>query len=287
MAKQLALYTVRQVAVILSLISAFFVTEQLQARELAVERDRLVPMELDTVGINPLAGTPVVLLREPKSGDILPIAVGLLEAQSILRALQGIEEQRPQTHDLFGDVLSATGARLERVIVDELRDNTYMGALEFRIPGQEAPLLLDSRPSDGLALAARSPDVTILVAPEILASINGQENQKPNEQVVTALGVTVVGATRELREALALPSADGVLVSGVSGRAAILGLKVGSLILRVNGDAPKSPMDFLEKIQATPRGELAEIRYWQNDQEAAIELKTGVADETEQSRLML
>ncbi|MEX0730454.1 MAG: bifunctional nuclease domain-containing protein [Aquisalimonadaceae bacterium] len=249
---------------------------QAQARELAVERDSLVPVELATVGINPLAGTPVVLLREPQSGDILPIAIGLLEAQSIFRALQGIEELRPQTHDLIGHLLSATGARLEQVIVDELRGGTYLGILELRVPDQDQTLLVDSRPSDALALAARSPGVTILVAPEILVSTRDLDYEGLRDQVVTAMGITVVDATRELRTALGLPGNDGVLVSGVSGRAASLGLEVGSLILEINGDAPASPMDFLDKVRATPSGAAATITYWQAGGEHSMELDTGV-----------
>lgn len=287
MAVQSVLSGVQRIVAVLALVPVFLIGAQSQARELAVERDTLVPVELSTVGIHPLAGTPVVLLREPATGDVLPLSVGLVEARSILRAQKGLEEQRPQPHDLIGAILSATGARLVRVIVDELRGNTYMSALELRVPGQKDPLLVDSRPSDGLALAARTPGVTIVVASEILTRASGRDREASQEQIVTAIGITVVNASRELREALNLPAAEGVLVSGVIGRAAILGLKEGSLIVRVNGGAPASPKDFLDKVRDTPSGEPVKIRYWQDEQEAAIELETGGSDEAEEARILL
>ncbi len=248
------------------------------ARELAVDPADLVPVELATVGMDPATGTPVVLLREPASGDIVPIAIGVAEARAILLALQGVEVQRPQTHDLIGNLFEAVDARLERVIVDDLVQGTYMGVLELRVGEGETPVLVDSRPSDALALAARS-DATILVAPRILVSAREREYEGlETDQVVTALGITVVEATGELRNALNLPDRGGVLVSGVRGPAARKGLEVGSLILEVNGETPESPMHFLDLVRETPSGEDAMIRYWQAGEEHGMELDTDVPE---------
>lgn len=263
---------VRLFACLLLLLTALPVT----GRELAVERDALVAVELATVGINPASGTPVVLLREPESGDIVPIAIGLAEARSILGALHGIEPFRPQTHDLMGQMLSVAGVRLEQVIVDELRGGTYLGVLELRVEGREGTLLVDSRPSDGLAMAARDPSVVIRVAPGILVSTRNLEYEGLPDQAVTAMGITVVPVTPDLREALDLPSGDGVLVSGVTGYAAEQGLAVGSLIVEVNGVTPHSPMEFLDTVRGTPSGEQASIVYWQDGAEHAMTLDTGV-----------
>jgi len=246
------------------------------ARELAVERDQLVAVELSTIGLNPASRTPVVLLREPDSGDILPIAIGVPEAQAIMRALQNQHAERPQTHDLIGNVLSSTGAELRRVIIDELVNGVYLGALELSLPDRDGTVLVDSRPSDALALAARS-GASIMVAPSILISGQGQDYEGlPGDQVVTAIGITVMELTADLRQALGLPDESGLLVSGVVGAAARNGLEAGDMILTINGKVPQSPMDFLELVQDTPPGEQASIVYWKNGAEQSMELGTEV-----------
>ncbi|MCC5809516.1 MAG: bifunctional nuclease family protein [Ectothiorhodospiraceae bacterium] len=247
-----------------------------QARELAVPEDELIPVELATVGVIPGTGAPVVLLREPESGDVVPIFVGVAEARSILMALRDVPVQRPQTHDLMRDVFGASGITLERVMVDDLVDGTYLGMLKLKLPHQEEPVLVDTRPSDGLALALRS-GAAILVAPRVLEAGRGLEYEGLGEdQVVTALGITVEEATAELRQALELPDDAGVLVSGATGRAAEAGVEPGSLLLTVNDQAPDSPMHFLELVRETPPGERATITYWKDGERHEARLPTDV-----------
>ena len=249
-----------------------------QARELALDVDDMVAVELATIGINPQTRTPVVLLREPVSGDLVPIAIGVAEARTIMLALHGQEPPRPQTHDLMRDLLTALDARLSRIFIDDLRDGTYHGALDLEIDGGDRSLLVDSRPSDALALAARTGS-TILVAPTILISARDLEYEGlDQDQVVTAVGITVVELTDDLREALGLPDEDGVLVSGVRGEAAEQGLAAGDMILSVDGEVPENPMAFLDLIRSSPADEPAEIRYWQDGEERTLELDTGVPE---------
>ncbi len=248
----------------------------LQARELAVPEDELIPVELATVGVVPGTSAPVVLLREPESGDIVPIFIGLAEARAILLALRDVTVSRPQTHDLMRNLLDATGASLERVVVDDLVDGTYLGALELRLAGEDAPILVDSRPSDGLALAART-GAAILVAPRVLEAGRDLEYEGlRDDQVVTALGITVEEVTAELRQALGLPDDPGLLVSGSRGRAADAGIRPGSLLLTVNGETPESPMHFLDLVRRTPAGQRATITYWQDGELQEVRLTTDV-----------
>ena len=242
------------------------------ARDLGVDADGLVEVELATVGVNPVTRSPVVLLRNLETGDVVPIFIGVAEARAILLAMQGEEMPRPMTHDLFGNVLSAADITLERVLVDDLIDGTYLGMLELRIAGREDPLRVDSRPSDALALAVRA-GATILVAPKILVAGEGMEYEGlERDQVVTALGITVVEVTARLRDALQLPDRGGVLVNRSRGRAAELGLGAGSLILEVNGRTPDSPMNFLELVRQTDDDARVEIRYWQDGEEHTLRL---------------
>lgn len=250
---------------------------QVQARELAIEFDQLVPAELASVAVEPMTGTPVVLLREPEDGRIVPIFIGPGEARAILMAQRGIQPERPMTHDLAASLIDSLGATLERVIVDELRDGTYLGALELRREGSDDILRVDTRPSDGLALAVRT-GASILVAPAILEA--GEDipfrGLDDDEDVVTAIGITVMAASEEIRQALGLPDETGVVVTGTRGHAEQAGLRAGALILEVDEEAVTTPMAFLELISAATTEGKAKIRFWHDGEMQVIELSTDI-----------
>lgn len=249
-------------------------------RELAVPAEDLVAVELATVGIVPMTGTPVVLLREPESGSVVPIFIGPAEARAIITAQRAIASPRPMTHDLAADLIDQLGGTLERVIVDELRDSTYYGALDIQRE-RGGNILIDSRPSDALALAVRT-GAAIFVAPDVLTA--GEdipfEGLGDDEDVVTALGITVMQPGRDLREALELPDGPGVLVSNVRGEAAEQGIRPGAVITRVNDVSIISPLVFLEQVSATPRGEKAVIEFWHEGETRTVELDTDVPGRT-------
>lgn len=246
------------------------------ARELAVPDGELVAVELATVALIAGTHTPVVLLREPSSGGVVPIFIGPPEARAIILALQGAAPPRPMTHDLLRDVIDKLSGTLESVVVDDLRDGTYHGALEVRV-GPDGPLIrIDARPSDALALAART-NAAIRVAPSVLQGGEGMEYEAlAREQVVTALGITVVEATPALREALGLPDTTGVLVTAVTGLAAYAGMHPGTLIVKVNEQAPDKPMSFLELVRATSPGEQARLEYCYEGKAHHLSLPTTV-----------
>lgn len=109
---------------------------------------------LEGVRLEMPASTPVMLLREVgERGRELSIYIGGPEASSIHYALEGIEPERPLTHDLFLATLEALGASLERVVITEVRDHTYFADLVLLI--DERLVHVSARPSDGVALAVR------------------------------------------------------------------------------------------------------------------------------------
>ena len=248
------------------------------ARPPLVPVEDMVPVELATVGLDSASGAPVVLLREPRGGDVVLIHIGSGEALAILLGLQGISLPRPMTHDLLVGLIESVGARLERVMVDPLEDSTYLAVLELRLEDRDEPVYVDSRPSDALALAVRT-GAPILVAPAVLVSTRGQEYRElpgADPAPVTALGITVGGITEDLREALGLPPDPGVLISRTTGDAAEKGLLPGAVILEINGEAPDSPMHFLELIRATELEQRARLRVWQEGEILDLELSTDV-----------
>jgi bifunctional DNase/RNase len=113
-----------------------------------------VEMELVGVRVEMPSNTPVVVLRE-RGGmrRYLSIFIGAPEATAIAFAVEGVETPRPLTHDLMCATLDALGARIERVVVTELRDTTYFAMLHIDQGGTAHQV--SSRPSDAVALAAR------------------------------------------------------------------------------------------------------------------------------------
>lgn len=248
------------------------------ARELAAEIDEMVEVEIATIGLAEGTGSPVVLLREPAASEVIPIAIGTAEARAIMSALQGVQYPRPMTHDLLGDVLGAMDARLERVFVDDLVNNVFLGMLELRVEGRDERVRVDSRPSDAIALAVRT-GATIHVAPKVLEAARTIDFRGlDDDQVVNAVGITVMAPNDDLRDALELPDRSGVLVSGAAGPAADAGMRPGALIVEVNGDTPDSPMEFLELVRATPDGEDARIVYFQDGERREVEVSTDVPE---------
>ena len=118
------------------------------------------------VTIDPVTKSPIVILREPESGNVVPIWIGLLEANAIALALEGTELPRPMTHDLMKSILHATGTRLLSVEIADIRENTYFALLQLEGNGES--VRVDARPSDAIALALRC-GARILVSETVLA----------------------------------------------------------------------------------------------------------------------
>ena len=111
-------------------------------------------MELVGVRIELPTNQPIVLLRESDGVRYLPIWIGATEATAIAFALEGGEPQRPLTHDLLRDVTIGLGATIERVVVNDLREGIYYADLV--LAGENGEVVISSRPSDAIALAART-----------------------------------------------------------------------------------------------------------------------------------
>ena len=114
------------------------------------------PVAMDVVGvrIELPTNTPILLLREREGKRFLPIWIGTTEATAIALALEGVEPQRPMTHDLLRIVAESLGGEVDRVVVTELREGTFFADLVMRRGDDEVSV--SSRPSDAIALAART-----------------------------------------------------------------------------------------------------------------------------------
>ncbi|MEJ2353165.1 MAG: bifunctional nuclease family protein [Anaerolineales bacterium] len=125
----------------------------------------MVEVVIDSIRVSLMSQQRIVILREVNAERYLPIWIGIYEAESITIALQEVEVARPLTHDLLRNVFNEMHARIVRVEVVALRDDTFYGNIVVEVDGKSMDI--DSRPSDALALAVRA-HVPILVSGSVM-----------------------------------------------------------------------------------------------------------------------
>jgi len=114
----------------------------------------------------------VILLKEKNGNRVLPIVIGLFEAQSIYIKVKNLPTLRPYSHDLLADMLVQLGGRLDKILIDDLKAETFYAKLFVDAPHGKQ-LLIDSRPSDAIALALRS-SAPIFVNEEVLEQVTSE-----------------------------------------------------------------------------------------------------------------
>lgn len=145
---------------------------------MATER---IPVELVGVRVELPTNTPIVLLRESGGNRHLPIFIGTGEATAIAFALEGVEPQRPMTHDLLKSVVEGLGATTHHVLITALRDGVYFADLVLMRGGEE--VRISARPSDAIALAART-GAALFVNPAVLDEAGVELHDEDEESEV-------------------------------------------------------------------------------------------------------
>jgi uncharacterized protein len=124
-----------------------------------------VEMKIRGLILDPVTNMPIVVLKDVGSETVLPIWIGGYEANAIALEIEKVATPRPMTHDLIKNLLSGLDAHVHKVVVTELRDDTFYAVIWLERQG--SVISLDSRPSDALALALRM-DCPIFVEEEVL-----------------------------------------------------------------------------------------------------------------------
>jgi bifunctional DNase/RNase len=117
--------------------------------------------------MDPATNMPIVMLKDVASDSVIPIWVGIFEANAIAIEIEKVAAPRPMTHDLARNVIHHLNAKLERVVITEIKDETFHAVLWIR--QAEEPVMIDARPSDAIALALRA-DCPIYVAEHVMQS---------------------------------------------------------------------------------------------------------------------
>ena len=136
-----------------------------------------IEVKIRALMMDPHSGTPIIILKDVDSDTMLPIWVGAYEANAIALEIEKIAPPRPMTHDLLRNLIAELGIQVERVVVTSLRDNTFFAVIEMRMSDGNR-MVLDSRPSDAIALALRA-DCPIFVDAEV---IKASRNTVPSEE---------------------------------------------------------------------------------------------------------
>jgi len=132
-----------------------------------------VEMKIRGLMMDPVTNMPIVILKDASGNAILPIWVGIYEANAIALEIEKVATPRPMTHDLIKNVLTGLSAGVQKVVVSDLRDDTFYAVIWLERNGEI--ISIDSRPSDALALALRL-DCPIYVEDTVLKSSKSAAN---------------------------------------------------------------------------------------------------------------
>jgi bifunctional DNase/RNase len=151
-------------------------------KSLAVQSPIEVEMQIRGLMMDPVTNMPIVVLKDVGSDTVLPIWVGMFEANAIALELEKTATPRPMTHDLLQNVTRGLNARVTRVVVSELRDDTFYAVIWMQQAGET--VAVDARPSDAIATALRW-DCPIYVSREVLEqskqNANGSQSANSDE----------------------------------------------------------------------------------------------------------
>lgn len=134
-----------------------------------------IEMTIKGLMIDPITNMPIVILKDKEGDRVLPIWVGIFEANAIALQIENIATPRPMTHDLLKNVLNDLEASVQKIVVSELRDNTFYAMIY--INRNESIVAVDSRPSDAIALALRTKS-PIFVEESVVESAKGMDLTK-------------------------------------------------------------------------------------------------------------
>ena len=238
-------------------------------RHRLAERTDQVRVEVASVGFDRESGVPFVLLEEKVGKRRLPIWIGDNEARAIMFELRGMTPQRPLTSDLLKSVIEKTGNHVDRVVIGDLRDQTYYADI-YR---DNNHYRIDSRPSDAIALALglKAP---IYVSPKLFESAAAAGAGKPanGPEAAHALGLTVQELSEEIATYFNAKPKSGVLVADVGAAAARAGVERGDVLTRLGDKEIRNLGDFNAGVRALNGFDSVSVTLEHRGQRRAVKL---------------
>ena len=224
------------------------------------EKKELIPVTVYQLVVDPTSRQPVVTLADQEENRALFIWIGLAEARAIYSELEGLEPQRPLTHDLLEEVILKAQAEIRQIVVTHSRDNIYFASIYL----QRADRLIeiDARPSDALVLALKF-KAPVFVSRDLFEKMSLPLGSAKDRD--ESYGLSLQELTPALATYLALESVRGVMVSGVQegSQAAMDGIRIGDIIVAVE-DRIVEDIAFFERVLKEIKGPLVIKVYRKN-----------------------
>jgi len=137
-----------------------------------------IEMKIKGLVVDPLSKMPIVVLEDLQSERILPIWIGVFEANAIALKIENVSTPRPMTHDLLKDLICKFGVSIEKIVINDVRDNTFYAVIH--LIRQQEIITVDSRPSDAIALALRL-NAHIFVEEHVVGKAQNLKGDRPLE----------------------------------------------------------------------------------------------------------
>ena len=135
-----------------------------------------IEMTIKGLMVDPITNMPIIILRDKDGQRVLPIWVGVFEANAIALQIENVTTPRPMTHDLLKNVIADLHGRINKIVVSDLKENTFYALIYVDVAGEM--IAVDARPSDAIALALRA-KATIRVAESVLDQVRTDASSDP------------------------------------------------------------------------------------------------------------
>ena len=141
----------------------------------------MIEMQLGGLGFDPKNMSPIVLLRDAEERNFLPIWIGMFEAAAIAMELQEFKPPRPMTHDLLAHVINTLEGKVTRIVINEIKENTFYAVIEIQVDKATDVIKIDARPSDAIGLAVRV-DCPVFVSESVMMKAKMVNVEKDEEE---------------------------------------------------------------------------------------------------------
>jgi bifunctional DNase/RNase len=232
-------------------------------------RPPFVETEVKGVRLDAVGNSPVVLLADKEGKKILPIWIGLLEANAIDKELKNSTSPRPMTHDLLYSILAQARIKVKQVKIVDLKDNTYYATLSLTI--NQGTVEVDARPSDAIVIALKS-KTPVFVSAKILDNQGITLTQKSASS--ERFGMSVQELTPPLASYFNFKGQKGVLVAEVlpGSVSESSGIKAGDILLNVNSKKVGSVEELRGVLDSLRPGETVRVRLFRDEKPMEVDL---------------
>ncbi len=234
----------------------------------------LLPVDVKGVVVDPETQSPVLFLVDPDSERGLPVWIGLNEARAITLGLKDVEPPRPLTHDLMKRMLDLLDAKVERVVISDLRENTYFATLDLR-SGRKT-WEVDSRPSDAVAIALRF-DAPLylsraLVQKGVLVDLGSATSASGPEK---RYGFVTQELSPEVAHYFGFEKEKGLIVTEIikDGPAEKAGLQTGDILVRLDRKAVQGTEELWSALGKKDASKAIRVEVYRNGKVRSFKIK--------------